>query len=94
MDGPDAPSHDLPWYRSRWKRLMDTLSVSGPEAVVKEVQRLRARVERLQAQHEALAELDVSDPERALQMIENMADQLGELYAEREAQARDSSPES
>jgi alkyl sulfatase BDS1-like metallo-beta-lactamase superfamily hydrolase len=94
MDGPDAPSHDLAWYQSRWKRLMDTLSVSEPEAVVGAVDRLQARVERLQTQHEALAELDVSDPERALQMIENMADQLGELYAEREAEARDSASES
>jgi alkyl sulfatase BDS1-like metallo-beta-lactamase superfamily hydrolase len=73
---------------------MDTLSVSEPEAVVGAVKRLQERVERLQTQHEALAELDVSDPERALQMIENMADQLGELYAEREAQARDASAES
>jgi hypothetical protein len=87
----DPSDYDLSWYQSQWSALMEALSVSDPEAVVGEVKRLCERAATLENQHEALAELNADDPERALQMIENMADQLEELYAEREAAARESS---
>ena len=78
---------DPEWYESRWKELMEVLSVSDPEAVVDEVRGLQTRVDTLTTVREALTEAGVDDPEQAAQMIDNMADQLEELYAERERRA-------
>ena len=85
-------SRDLAWYRSRWDALTNRLSVSDPDAVVAEVDRLRERAETLTKHREVLSEIDLDTPETALRMIENMRNQLRELYAEKAAAGRVETP--
>ena len=87
----DSPSpRELDWYQAQWEELMDVLSVSDPEVVVRAVRRLQKRVDTLTQQHETLAKAGVDDPEQILPMLENMADQLEELYAERDQRTKPS----
>jgi photoactive yellow protein len=92
MSDDRNPSRDLAWYRSRWDALTNRLSVSDPDAVVAEVDRLRERAETLTKHREVLSEIDLDTPETALRMIENMRNQLRELYAEKAAAGRVETP--
>lgn len=90
-DDRDTP-RDLAWYRSRWNELADLLSVSEPDDVVSEIERLQDHVEMLTTQREALTKAGLDNTEQALRMIENMRKQLHELYAEKEAAERAATP--
>lgn len=77
MTSSDLPSHDLDWYRSRWKTLCSLLSLDDPDAVVERVRNLQSSVDLLQ---------DAGlTPQLALSMVSSMEAQLQALYREKAA---------